>query len=105
MGNVTKNTDFIENVRSQNILLAEENKRLQEYFNKKIVIKQELFEANLDKAHLDYDNRIKNIDEERDYLMEEIRIKNEEITKKDELLTCMENERNGVIKEKEKLKQ
>ena len=64
--------------------LEKENKRLKDQFSRKVLVKQEVFEENIEKTKSEYDDKLRNIDEERDYLMEEIRLKDEELKKKEE---------------------
>ena len=47
-------------------------------------MKQDMFEENIENTKSVYDDRLRNKDQERDYLMEEIRQKDEELKKKKE---------------------
>merc|ERR1712129_517246 len=72
--------------------LEKENAMLKEQFKNNVKVKQEVLEDGIEKTKNEYDNRLKNIDEEREYLLEEIKLKDDELKIKEDELLKKDNE-------------
>merc|ERR1712129_258088 len=72
--------------------LEKENAMLKEQFKNNVKVKQEVLEDGIEKTKNEYDNRLKNIDEEREYLLEEIKLKDDELKVKEDELLKKDNE-------------
>ena len=66
--------------------LKSENDSLKKDFSSKIKVKKEILDDNLEKNKSEYNDKIRNIDEEQEYLIEEIKVKDEELKKKGGLM-------------------
>ena len=67
-------------------ILTSENRNLKKDFACKVKVKKEALEDDLEKSKWEYKEKIKNIDEEQEYLIEEIKVKDEELKKKESSL-------------------
>ena len=62
--------------------LRKENNKLRIDFDSQIKVKKEILDENLDKNKKDFDRQLSNVDEEREYLIEEIKLKDTELETK-----------------------
>ena len=100
--------DLLENRK----VLESENFKLKQQFKTKVKVKQEVFDENIEKTKVEYDEKLKNIDEERDYMIDELKVKDDELQKRNEEIKqkTVTHERKVAqlqrnLKEKEKLLQ
>ena len=62
--------------------LRKENAKLKTEFESQIKVKKEILDDNLQKNKTDFDRQLSNVDEEREYLIEEIKFKDNELERK-----------------------
>ena len=97
---IEKSLQFKDNIIKE---IKEENEKLRQQFTNQLKLKKEKMDDSLVQNKTDFDRQLNNVDEEREYLIEEIKYKDSELERKTAEIKMKDDSINDISDKYQKL--